>query len=105
MSTCASCTRALTLRAPQRLARRGEINGDALDRFTLVHFGAGVTLGLLRTPWWLAIPMAIGWEIVENRLKDRFPEMFPHATHDTLPNAVMDALAMTTGWAAARLLT
>lgn len=106
MSGCASCTtRALTLRAPQRMARPGQINGDAFDRFTFVHFGVGVALGMVGAPWWVALPMAIGWELVENRLKDKFPELFPHATHDTLTNAVMDALAMTTGWAAARIVT
>lgn len=102
---CAPCTRALTLRQPQRMALPGQINGDAFDRFTLAHFGVGVALGMIRAPWWVTLPMAIGWELVENKLKDRWPEVFPHATHDTAANAIVDALAMMTGWAAARIVT
>lgn len=88
----------------QRRALPGEINGDAFDRFTVGHAAVGVIMGLARAPWWAAIGVAIGWELIENPLKDRFPRVFPHATHDRFVNAATDAAAMVAGWAAIRAL-
>lgn len=85
----------------QRQAAPGEINGDPVDRFTLVHGGAGALLGAIGAPWWLTLGVAIGWELIENPLKDAVPEAFPHASHDTVPNAIFDSLAMMAGWSAA----
>jgi hypothetical protein len=88
----------------QQRAQPGEINGDMFDRFTIGHLAIGVLLGLVRAPWWVALPVAIGWELAENPLKDRFPKLFPHASHDTPANAVADVAAVTAGWASMRLL-
>jgi hypothetical protein len=44
----------------------------------------------------------VGWELVENPLKDRWPKLFPHSSHDTPANATVDALAVLAGWAFAR---
>lgn len=87
-----------------RTALPGEINHDAVDRFTIGHAAVGTIMGLARLPWWVAITVAIGWEVIENPLKDRFPQLFPHATHDTLANATFDALAMIAGYAFIRAL-
>jgi hypothetical protein len=90
--------------AAEREALPGEVNGDALDRFTLAHAAAGVLMGLGRLPWWAALGLAIAWEVAENPLKDRFPGVFPHATHDRPCNAVADTCAVMAGWAAMRAL-
>lgn len=86
----------------QRRARPSEINGAAVDRFTFGHAALGVILGLKEVPFWFAATVAIGWEVIENPLKDAFPDAFPVATHDSLANATCDALAVMAGRAAMR---
>lgn len=87
----------------QRQAEPGEINYHAFDRFTAVHFMSGVGLGLTPLPMWSIALMAVGWEIVENPLKDNIPKAFPHPTHDSKINAVVDVAAVMTGAVVARL--
>ena len=88
----------------QEQAQPGEINGDFVDRFTFVHFGTGFCMGLTPAPWWSVPIVAVGWEIAENPAKDRFPEFFPHSSHDTLSNAVVDGVAFCAGAVVGRAL-
>jgi hypothetical protein len=83
-------------------AKRGEVNHALADRFTLVHASLGAGAGWLgwSLPW--AFAFAVTWELVENPLKAYLPRIFPHATKDTLRNAVGDVLAFLGGWAIAR---
>lgn len=81
----------------QRQARAGEVNGSALDRFTLVHFASGTIIGLVGTPIYLAVALGAAWEVVENPLKDYMPDFFPNPTHDSPANAVCDFLAFSAG--------
>jgi hypothetical protein len=39
------------------------------DKYTLAHYAFGVVLGAARLPWWAALAVAIGWEVVERPLK------------------------------------
>jgi hypothetical protein len=87
----------------QRTASTGEINGDAIDRFTIGHVAVGTLMGLGRIPWWGALTVAVGWEVLERGLKDSVPAAFPSATQDTTSNAVFDAMAMMLGWTAIQL--
>ena len=83
----------------QRLAQRGEINGDPIDRFTLAHFAWGAGMGAVGAPWWLALGTALIWDVVlERGLKDRRPEWFPNATQDTAEHIATDAAAWMLGW-------
>jgi hypothetical protein len=84
--------------AAPRQALPGEINGDALDRFTFAHLGFGAACGWLRVPWWATMGLAIGWEIAEDRLKTKYPAVFPSATYDTPANAIADVLAAGVGY-------
>lgn len=77
----------------------GEVNHSTVDRFTLVHASIGVGYGLLGWEILWVLVLAFGWEIVENPLKAYLPRVFPHATRDTLRNAVGDIVAVLTGWA------
>jgi hypothetical protein len=86
------------VRWPRR-AVPGEINYPIFDRFTAAHFLIGVSYGLLDLSVWLAIVLAIGWEVVEDVLKALVPIIFPNATRDTLRNAAGDIAAVMTGWA------
>lgn len=83
---------------------RTGINTDPVDRFTAGHAAVGVIMGLARVPWWAAIGIAIGWELVETPLKRAVPRAFPHASPDSATNATFDALAMIAGWAAIKAL-
>lgn len=88
----------------QPTATPGAINGDPVDRFTLAHAGVGFGYGLLKLPFVATVVLAIGWELLERPLKDRFPAMFPHASQDTAPNALLDSAAVLGGWALGRSL-
>lgn len=76
-----------------------DINVAAVDRFTLVHLVAGAALGKLGVSGLTAAGVAVGWELVENKLKDASPSSFPHPSHDTPANSIVDAMAMIAGWA------
>ncbi len=100
--------RVYTLSAPARRALPGEIDFPPTDRFTAGHFAIGVLMGLVKTPWWGATGVAVGWEVLERPLKRSVPAFFPtypDVTQDTLPNAAVDAVAMIVGWGITRLLT
>jgi hypothetical protein len=82
---------------PDDVAKPGEINYNAVDRFTFAHLGAGVGLGLLRVPLWAVVAIALGWELLEGPLKRKVPEVFPHSSQDTAQNAIVDASAVILG--------
>ena len=74
-----------------------------VDRYTAAHYAAGIVLGAARLPWWAALSLAIGWEIVERPLKREFPDLFPQAIQDSWSNMAGDASSMMAGWATWRL--
>lgn len=84
-----------------RAAQSGEINGDAFDRFTFVHAGAGAAARLAGVPPWAAAVAAVLWEIFEDPLKDALPALFPHASADSKENAIWDVAAFMGGYMAA----
>ncbi len=82
----------------QRTALPGEVNYGLIDRWTVGHVGVGTWMGLLRFPWWGALLVSVGWEIIERPLKDRIFWKMTGATQDTLPNAIVDVIATMAGW-------
>ncbi len=83
---------------PQPTARRGFINGNPIDRFTLAHAAVGGVYGWFGLPWSAVVALAIGWELLERPIKDAVPELFPHPSQDTAENALLDAAAVIGGW-------
>jgi hypothetical protein len=81
------------------MALPGEANYHLVDRWTVGHVGVGTWLGLLRVPWWGALVVAVGWEIIEQPLK-----RITQTPRDTFANAAVDALAVMAGWGAIRAL-
>lgn len=75
---------------------KGGINNVAVDRFTAVHFAVGMTMGTILPVGAVAL-VAVAFELIEDRLKDRWPQIFPHPSHDTKRNALVDAGAMVLG--------
>lgn len=74
------------------------VNIDPVDGYTLVHAAFGAAMGAAKMPWWGALIVAVGWEIIENPLKDAFPQVLIHNTRDSPMNAVLDATAVMGGW-------
>lgn len=87
-----------------RQALDHEINGVPTDRFTLGHVAAGVMMGLARFDFWTTVAVAVGFEFLEEALKDRMPWMFPNPTSDSTPNRVMDVVGIVAGWALVRTI-
>lgn len=81
-----------------RTARATEINGAPIDRFTLAHVAVGAVYGMVGLKFPTVAFMAIGWELIERPLKRSAPGVFPNATQDTAPNAILDAGATMAGW-------
>jgi hypothetical protein len=79
-------------------SRPGNVNYAMFDYFTLVHFVIGCTYGWLGSSLITAIVLAVLWEVFENPLKMMFPQVFPHATADTLKNSLGDIMAVVAGW-------
>ncbi len=73
-----------------RVAKRNEINGVYFDRFTLLHFASGYFFGKTPVNSIEALIIAVGWEVIEDRLKKSYPTYFPNATLDTKENALTD---------------
>lgn len=91
---------------PQETKTKGSvvakgINNSAIDRFTAVHFATGLALGTV-LPLHIIFFVALAFELGEDTLKDRFPWVFPHPSHDTKRNALVDAGAMVLGAIATR---
>ncbi len=85
-----------------RAAAAGEINGDLVDRFTLLHLASGVALGLVGATPSQALAVGAAWEVLERALKESIPEAFPHPSQDSIENATVDTLAVWLGCALAR---
>ena len=80
------------------------VNIDTFDRFSIAHAASGFVAERAGMSFVLTVVLAIGWEIIENDLKDTLPRIFPNASHDTPRNAFGDVLAAAAGWIASRVL-
>jgi hypothetical protein len=85
-------------------SKPGEVNHGFVDRFTVVHASIGVVYGLLGLSVLETVVLAVAWELLENPLKAYLPRLFPHATRDTVSNAIGDLLAVVGGWGAVQWL-
>lgn len=71
----------------------------AVDRFTLVHAGVGFLVGKAGVPWRVALTWAIAFELLEDELKDKAPQLFPRASQTSTLNKVTDVAAFLGGYA------
>jgi hypothetical protein len=77
-------------------------NQSPVDGYTLLHFATGAALARAGLPWWAAVVAAVGWELAEDRLKRRYPGIFPRSSDDSKENALVDAGAVMLGWGVGR---
>lgn len=68
----------------------GPANQPWFDRYTSAHAGVGLTFAYYGMPTLALLVAVVGWELVENVLKDRFPSLFPYSSHDSLGNSITD---------------
>ncbi len=79
--------------------RKSEQNEAAVDPWTLVHFSAGLALGLMAVPRTAAVAGAVAYELVEQILerRDFGRELFVTAGPEAIGNAVVDVAVFTAG--------
>lgn len=76
-----------------------EQNRAVADPWTVVHFGAGLALGLVNAPLKAALGAAIAYEVLEQYLErsDEGKEFFDTAGPEVIPNALLDLVAFAAG--------
>lgn len=74
-------------------------NRAATDPWTVVHFGAGLALGLVNAPLKAALGAAIAYELVEQYLErsEEGKEFFDTAGPEVIPNAILDLAVFAAG--------
>lgn len=87
--------------APVRLVatRKAEQNEAVADPWTVVHFSAGLALGLMNVPFRWALAASIAYEIAEQVLERREfgKDLFETAGPESAPNAILDTLTFVAG--------
>jgi hypothetical protein len=79
--------------------RKAEQNKAVADPWTVVHFSAGLAIGLMGIPLRWTLPLAAGYELVEQLLeRKRFgQELFNTSGPEKLGNALLDVGAFAAG--------
>lgn len=79
---------------------KGEQNRAVLDPWTVVHFAAGLALGLVSMPRLPSLGAAVGYELMEQWAERRRlgQELFDVSGPETLPNAVADVIVFAGGF-------
>jgi hypothetical protein len=74
-------------------------NQAALDPWTVVHFAAGLAAGLVDMPYKWLLAAALAYEVVEQvaERQEIGQEIFESSGPESLPNAVVDLVAVTVG--------
>lgn len=79
--------------------RKTDQNRAALDPWTLVHFSAGLALGLIQVPRTVALSAATAYEVVEQTI-ERHPigqDFFEVQGPESLANVIVDILVLAVG--------
>ena len=75
-------------------------NQAPLDVYTLFHVGTGALMEDLGLSFSQAVLASVVFEWwIEPVYKDRYPEIFPVPSQDSVANRVMDTVAVAAGWA------
>lgn len=79
--------------------RKDEQNIAAIDPWTLVHFSAGLALGLMAMPREGSIAASIGYEAVEQFVERQHwgQELFESRKPESIANAVVDVAVFALG--------
>jgi hypothetical protein len=76
-----------------------EQNSTVADPWTVVHFGAGLALGLVNIPLRWSIAAAVAYELVEQYAErsEEGKEFFDTAGPEIVPNAILDLAVFAAG--------
>jgi hypothetical protein len=76
------------------------VNYGVVDKFTVAHVASGALLGFTPLPWWGALALTIGFELVEPYMQEAFPQWRVSSTRETVANSISDVVvAMLAYWA------
>lgn len=73
------------------------INSGVVDRFTILHFAAGLGLGAAGMTSSQAMTLGSFFELGERVAKERRPDLFPHPSQDSAANSAADIAAIGLG--------
>jgi hypothetical protein len=82
-------------------SRKGEA---ALDRWTWVHLGTGLGLGLVLSRWWVAVVLLIAFEGLEAILRQVRTRKGGLFEYESAANIVADVVVALAGYLAVRWL-
>jgi hypothetical protein len=74
-------------------------NSTVADPWTLVHFSAGLALGLINAPLKWSLAAAVAYEVVEQYIErsEEGKEFFDTAGPEIVPNAILDLAVFAAG--------
>ncbi len=74
-------------------------NSTVVDPWTLVHFSAGLALGLINAPLKWSLAAAVAYEVVEQYIErsEEGKEFFDTAGPEIVPNAILDLAVFAAG--------
>lgn len=78
---------------------KAEQNKSVADPWTLVHFAAGLALGLVNAPLRWSLPIAAAYEVLEHFVErsDSGQDFFDTSGPEVIPNAVLDVVVFAAG--------
>lgn len=78
---------------------KAEQNKTVADPWTVVHFAAGLALGLVNAPLRWSLPIAAAYEVLEHFVesKELGKEVFDTSGPEVVPNAVLDLVVFAAG--------
>lgn len=74
------------------------INQELFDRFSLLHLASGYMAKKLGFGFGITLLGSIVFEVLEVRLKNDYPNMFPNPSQDSSLNMLGDSIAVMAGW-------
>lgn len=73
-----------------------------VDIYTLGHMAWGGALAAMGVPFWVVVGLGVGFELLEQSMKEHFPGMFPEPIQDSIAGQVTDVGAVIVGWGIVR---
>lgn len=85
--------------------QKSEQNRAAVDPWTTVHLSMGLALGLMEVPLRWALTASVAYELAEQVFERREwgKELFVTSGPESLPNAVVDSVALLAGHCLGRM--
>jgi len=73
---------------------------DFFDRYSIAHAAVGSVFAVADIPFWCSVASHVGFELIEDQIKDATLSLFPTQTHDSWRNHVGDVVSFSVGYRA-----